>query len=257
MRRPGPSLSLAPSLAGSRLGRFNPAAKLAASAIVLAGLIASASVTSASVVLGAEVAGLAFVGASPRALAARLWPLPLGAAGVAAANLVASDASATTIAAVSLRLIAIALPGVLAFASTEAVDLADSLVQQLHAPPRFAYGALAGLRLLPLLSADWALVHRARRARGIDAGRWPLAPFRSAALFASSIYALLVTAVRHATRLALAMDSRGFASAKRRTSARTQTVSPRDWALVAITTAVVAGANLAAVLTGTWHSFLG
>jgi len=255
--RPAASLSLGACLAGSRLGRFNPAAKLAAAAVVLAGLIASASVVSASVVLGAELASLPLAGASPRALAQRLWPLPLGAAGVAGANLVASDAGTATIAAISLRLLAIALPGVLVFASTEAVDLADSLVQQLHLPARFAYGALAGLRLLPLLSADWALVRRARRARGIDAGRGPVAPAKSAALFASAVYALLVVAVRRATRLALAMDSRGFSSGKARTAARRQQVGRADWALVAVTVAVVAAANVLALVTGTWHAFLG
>ena len=45
-------------------------------------------------------------------------------------------------------------------------DLADALVQRWRVPARFAYGALAALRLLPLLSADWHMIGRARRARG-------------------------------------------------------------------------------------------
>lgn len=252
--RPARALSVTASLAGTRLGGFNPAAKLAAAALVIAGLIASASVVSASVVLICELGALPLAGVSLRPLAARTWPLPLGAAGVAVANLVASDAGPTTIVAISLRLLAIALPGVLVFASTEAVDLADSLVQQLHVPARFAYGALAGLRLLPLLGLEWHLIRRARRARGIDAGG---SPWKAAALFFSAVYALLVAAVRRATRLAMAMDSRGFASRLPRTAARRQKVHAADWALVLATALVVAMANALAVLTGTWHALLG
>jgi energy-coupling factor transport system permease protein len=239
--------------AGSLLGRLNPAAKLTSAAVVMAGLVATASLVSASFVLGCELLTLPLSGIGLRPLLARTWPLPVGAGGVAVANLVASDAHAMTIAAISLRLIAIALPGVLVFASTEAVDLADSLVQQLHLPARFAYGALAALRLLPLLSLEWGLIWRARRARGIDAGR---SPVRAAALFVSAVFALLVAAVRRATRLAMAMDSRGFASGRPRTAARAQHVGAGDWALVAGTVAVVAGANVLAVATGTWHAFL-
>ncbi|HTW10732.1 MAG TPA: energy-coupling factor transporter transmembrane component T [Acidimicrobiales bacterium] len=242
------------SLADSRLGGLNPTAKLAAAAVVMAGLVVSASLVSASVVLFFELAALALAGIAWRPVAVRAWPLPLAAAGVAIANIVASDASPATIAAISLRLIAIALPGVVVFASTEAVDLADSLVQQLHVPARFAYGALAGLRLLPLLGLEWDLIRRARRARGIDASG---SPFRAAALFASTVYALLVSAVRRATRLALAMDSRGFALRQPRTTARRQQVHRADWALVALTAVVVAGANVLAVVTGTWHALLG
>lgn len=254
MMRAAPTLSVTASLAGSRLGRFNPTAKLAAAAVVMAGLLVSASLVSASVVLGFELVALVLAGIAWRPVAARAWPLPLAAAGVAVANLVASDASPATVAAISLRLIAIALPGVVVFASTEAVDLADSLVQQLHVPARFAYGALAGLRLLPLLGLEWDLIRRARRARGIDAAG---SPFRTVALFASTVYALLVAAVRRAIRLALAMDSRGFASRQPRTTARRQQVRAADWALVAVTAVVVAGANVLAVVTGTWHALLG
>lgn len=243
----------APFLEGN-LGRFNPAAKLAAALIVMAGLLVTADVVTASVVLGAEILLLPFAGVTLRGLAARAWPLPLAAGGVAVANLIASDADPATIAAISLRLLAIALPGLLVFASTDAVDLADSLVQQLRVPARFAYGSLAALRLLPLLVSEWAIIRRARRARGLDAGRSPIGALR---LFASSVFALLVAAIRRGTRLALAMDSRGFDSGGPRTAARRQTVSARDWALLGGTALVVGGANALAVLAGTWHPLLG
>lgn len=242
------------SLGASRLGRFNPTVKLAAAAIVMVGLLVTADLVTASVVLGSELLALPLADIRLRTLAARAWPLPLAAAGVAVANLIASNAGPATTAAISLRLLAIALPGLVVFAATDAVDLADSLVQQLRVPARFAYGALAALRLLPLLTAEWTTIHRARRARGIDAGRSPSSAVR---LFASAVYVLLVAAIRRGTRLAMAMDSRGFDSRSPRTIARHQQVRTSDWVLVAAVTAVVTGANTLAVLMGAWHPLLG
>lgn len=245
--------TVAAPFSATSLGRFNPAAKLAAAAIVMAGLLATADLVTASVVLGVELLVLPLAGVPLRTLATRAWPLPVAAAGIAVANLIASSAPPATTAAISLRLLAIALPGLLVFASTDAVDLADSLVQQLHVPARFAYGALAAFRLLPLLSAEWATIHRARRARGIDAGR---SPFGALRLFGSAVYALLIAAIRRGTRLAMAMDSRGFDSRSPRSAARHQRVAGADWILVAGTAAVVGAASALAVLLGTWHPLL-
>src|SRR6185369_11669955 len=78
-------------------------------------------------------------------------------------------------ASLGLRVLAVALPSVLVFASTDPTDLADALVQQARVSARFAIGALAAWRMLPLLADEWRLVVLARRARGIDAGRNPVA----------------------------------------------------------------------------------
>lgn len=247
------ALTLDAPLATTSLGRFNPLAKLAVALVVAAGLLVTVDVVTASVVLAAELVCLPIVGVGWRFLVRRAWPLPLAACGVAVANLVASDANGTTIAAISLRLMAIALPGVVAFAATDPVDLADALHQECRVPARFAYGSLAAVRLLPLLSVEWQTIRRARRARGIDAGRSPLG---AAALFSSAVFGLLVAAIRRATRLAAAMESRGFDAAGPRTVARRQVFRAADWALVAGAAAVVAGANILAVAAGTWHPLL-
>jgi energy-coupling factor transport system permease protein len=247
------ALSLDAPLASGALGTFNPLAKLAVALVVAAGLLVTVDVVTASVVLGSELACLPVIGVGWRFLVRRAWPLPLAACGVAVANLVASDADGTTIAAISLRLMAIALPGVVAFAATDPVDLADAVHQQLHVPARFAYGSLAAVRLLPLVSIDWQTIRRARRARGIDAGRSPLG---MAALFASAVFGLLVAAIRRATRLACAMESRGFDASGPRTAARRQVFRRSDWALVVGSAALVAGANLLALAAGTWHPLL-
>ena len=141
-------------------------------------------------------------------LASSAWPLPIAAAAIAVPNLIASNSNAATVATISLRLIAIPLPGILVFPTTDAVDLADSLVQQLRISSRFAYGTLTRLRLLPLPSDDWARIHRARKARALTLGilLW------ESRLAGSAVFGLPVATIRRAARLAMAMDSRGFDS---------------------------------------------
>lgn len=240
-------------LGSTRLARRNPLAKLGAAAVVAAGLLVSVDLVSASVVLAVELACLPLTGIGWRFLVRRAWPLPLAAGGVAVANLVASNAHGVSIGAISVRLVAIALPGLLAFAATDPVDLADALHQQLHVPARFAYGSLAALRLLPLLSVEWEVIRRARRARGIDAGRWPLG---AATVFASTVFGLLVAAIRRATRLSAAMESRGFDSGGPRTVARRQVFRPGDWALLGGAVLAVVGADALSVAVGSWHPLL-
>jgi energy-coupling factor transport system permease protein len=150
----------------------------------------------------------------------------------------------------ALRLVALALPGVLAFASTDPTDLADSLIQQARVPARFAIGALAAWRLAPLLAAEWEALTLARRARGIDAGRSPVARVR---LFANTTFALLVGAIRRGTRLAAAMDARGFDSGLPRTVARPQRFGAADGLLVAGCLAVGAVAVGVSVALGTFR----
>jgi energy-coupling factor transport system permease protein len=154
-------------------------------------------------------------------------------------------------AAVALRLLALTLPGIVVLAATDPMDLADALVQRWRVPARFAYGALAALRLLPLLSADWHMIGRARRARGLDAGWSPVGRLRA---FAGQVFTVLVAAVRRGVRLATAMDARGFATAGvTRTIARPQPMRPGDWALIAATAAAVAVAIAVSVAVGAWR----
>jgi energy-coupling factor transport system permease protein len=148
----------------------------------------------------------------------------------------------------------VALPGVVVFASTDPTDLADALIQNVRTPPRFAIGALAAFRLVPLLGQEWRMLTLARRARGVDAGRNPVARAR---LFASTAFALLVGAIRRGTRLAVAMDARGFDSGLPRTSARRQAFRAADGALVAGAAALAAAILAASIATGAFRPILG
>jgi energy-coupling factor transport system permease protein len=156
--------------------------------------------------------------------------------------------------AIALRALGVALPGIVVLAATDPVDLTDSLVQQGRLPARFAYGTLAALRLMPLLAQEWDQVAMARRARGIDAGH---SPVRGVRLFASQVFGLLVAAIRRATRLATAMDARGFDAGLPRTTARRQVVTRADLVMVGIAVAGSIAAPGISLLLGTWRPVVG
>ncbi len=242
------SLALGP-VPGVRLARVNPVAQLTALALVTVVLLVTLDPVTPSVVLAAELCLLPAAGlASPRVLWTRTWPLVLGAASVGVVNvLLAEDASPLDGTALALRVVALALPGVLLLAATDPVRLADALTIHWRVPTRFAYGALAALRLAPLLVAEFEAARLARRTRGVESGGRPGAALR---LLAGTAFSLLVGAVRRASRLASAMDARGFDSGVPRTNARGSTLHGRDAAFVLGTAAVCAMALTLSVLAG-------
>jgi energy-coupling factor transport system permease protein len=252
------------------LARRNPTAKLAASALLTFILLVSVDPVTPAIAIGLELALAPLFGLRYRSLARRCWPLLVSAAVVFAFTLVfttqrggatlmhlgsfALTAGALTAAlGLALRILAVAMPGLIVFATTDPTDLADSLIQQVRVPPRFAIGALAAFRLVPLLVDEWELLTLARRARGVDAGRNPVARVR---LFASTTFALLVGAIRRGTRLATAMDARGFDSRLPRSVARPQRFTAADVAVIAGAIGVAAVAIGASVATGTFQPLM-
>jgi energy-coupling factor transport system permease protein len=234
------------------LTRINPVAQLAAIAVVTVVLLVGVDPVTPGIVVAAELALLPAAGLrSPAALLRRTWPLLVGAGSVGVVN-VALSGSATPVAGLglALRVLGLALPGVLLVASTDPVRLADALTIHWHVPTRFAYGALAALRLAPLLAAEFDTLRLARRTRGIEAGHDPVATAR---LLAGAAFALLVGAVRRGSRLATAMDARGFDSGIPRSNARGSALHRRDALFVVATVAVCALAVAVSVTTGSWH----
>jgi energy-coupling factor transport system permease protein len=232
------------------LSRINPVAQLTAIAVVLPVLLVSGDLLTPLLVLAAECCLLPAAGlAAPRALLARTWPLLVGAAGVAWVNVAFGDDGWVSGLGLAVRVLALALPGVLLVAATDPVRLADALTLHWRVSTRFAYGALAALRLVPLLAAEWETIRLARRARGIEPGRSPLAQLR---LFAGTAFTLLVGAVRRGSRLATAMDARGFDSGVPRTNARGSALHRRDAVFVTAAAGVCAAAVAVSVATGSW-----
>jgi energy-coupling factor transport system permease protein len=253
--------------ASAPLARRDPVAKLAAVCAMTLLVIVAADPVTPAIALAATLAIVPLAGVRYRVLLRRAWPLLFGAAGVFVVTVlfttrrggpvlaalgplsVTADALDAAL-GLSVRLVALALPGLLAFATTDPTDLADALIQHLRVPARFAIGALAALRLAPLLAAEWEALTMARRARGIDAGANPVARVR---LFAGTTFALLVGAIRRGTRLATAMDARGFDAGVPRSVARPKRFGPADALLVAGGVAVGVAALVVSGVTGTFR----
>jgi energy-coupling factor transport system permease protein len=253
------------------LARRNPVAKLAAALVFSVALVATLDPVAPAVAIAIELAVLPLFGVRYRVLARRAWPLLVSALGIVVTlvlfaaertgsallslgPLVVTTGVLTAALGLALRMVAVALPGVLVFATTDPTDLADALIQNVKTPPRFAIGTLAAFRLVPLLSMEWQTLRMARRARGVDAGRNPVAQLR---IFAATAFALLVGAIRRGTRLAVAMDARGFDAGTPRTLARRQKFTAADAALVAGAAALAAAALAASILLGTFRPLLG
>ncbi|MFI5484919.1 energy-coupling factor transporter transmembrane component T family protein [Micromonospora echinaurantiaca] len=253
------------------LARRNPVAKLAAALVFSFIMIATLDPVAPAIAVAVELAVLPLFGVRFRVLARRAWPLLLGAVGilstlvlfaaersgrvlVEAGPAVVTSGVLLTALGLVLRMFAVALPGVIVFATTDPTDLADALIQNAKAPARFAIGALAAFRLVPLLGQEWQMISLARRARGVDAGRNPLAKLR---LFGSTAFALLVGAIRRGTRLAVAMDARGFDAGIPRTVARRQRFGAADGLLIAGAAAVAGAALTVSVLLGTFRPLIG
>ena len=253
------------------LARRNPVAKLAAALLFSAPLLATLDPLTPTIALAVELAVLPLFGMRYGTLFRRAWPLIFAAFGIVVTLVMfAAERTGATVATVgpflvttgvlvtalgmALRVFAIALPGIIVFATTDPTDLADALVQNVRAPARFAIGALAAFRLVPLLGQEWQMLSLARRARGIDSGRNPVARVK---LFVSTAFALLVGAIRRGTRLAVAMDARGFDSGLPRTYARRQHFRAADVALLIGATALGAAALTVSVLVGTFRPIIG
>ena len=173
----------------------------------------------------AVVAGLTLGGIPRRDLARALAPLWLAAIGLATFGTLFGAANARSDSGdrrpartvpdhrcrpslggvgVGLRVAAIGAVGAVFALTTDSTRLVDSLVQQGHVPERFAYGALAAYGAVPRFGEDLTTLRQARRIRGLR-GDW----------HPRLLVSLLVLAIRHGDRMAIAMDARGFGTGPR------------------------------------------
>ncbi|MEU7715804.1 energy-coupling factor transporter transmembrane component T family protein [Micromonospora chalcea] len=256
---------------GAPLARRNPVAKLAAAMVFTLILVATLDPVAPAVAIAVELAVLPLFGVRYRVLARRAWPLLAGAVGILvtlvlfaadrsgpvllqAGPVLVTEGVLVTALGLVLRMLAVALPGIVVFATTDPTDLADALIQNAKAPARFAIGALAAFRMVPLLEQEWRMISMARRARGVDAGRNPVAKLR---LFGSTAFTLLVGAIRRGTRLAVAMDARGFDAGTPRTVARPQRFTGADTLLIVGAALLAAAALAASIALGTFRPLIG
>ncbi len=234
----------------STLGRTSPVLKLAIALIWLLALAFTIDpLPPIALTLIVLAAGLVLGGIPAGALGRSLAPLWVAAVGVglfntlfAASNLAPdtdviaalgpfriTEAGLAGGVGLALRVVAIAATGAVFALTTDGTRLVDSLVQQARVPERFAYGALVAYQAIPRFAEDLATLRQSRRIRGLRGGWHP-----------RLLVALLVRAIRHGDRAALAMDARAFGSGPR------STYRPVRW--TALDAAVAAGAAAVLVL---------
>jgi energy-coupling factor transport system permease protein len=256
-------MSLLTPTAGPQLVyRINPVAKLAAAMVISIALVLSIDWVSASVALACEAVLFFWAGLGPRRFFLRTLPVwiaaPLGALTILLYGrpsgdthlqfllVHVTDGSIELAVATLLRVLAIGLPAVVLFVTIDPTDLADGLAQIVHLPSRFVLGALGGLRLVGLFMQDWRSLELARRARGIaDRGK--------IRRFAGQAFALLVLSIRRGSKLATAMEARGFGGTVTRTWARESTFGRPEIVLVLIGLTVAVLAVAISVVTGHWN----
>ena len=103
----------------------------------------------------------------------------------------------------ALRMLAAVGFGVLFFSAADVTDLIVGLCKNFRMAPKFAYGILSGVRVVPLFRSEWTKLKQARQLRGKDARLSFLRPITYA-------LPLLSQAIRMSERVAIAMEARGF-----------------------------------------------
>lgn len=131
--------------------------------------------------------------------------------------------------ATALRLAAIVMLAVLSGAVTAGPDLVRACVQHLRVPYRIGYTALAAYRFVPRFGHELDVIRAAHRVRGHH-GR--SGPFARIARGWGHVVPLLAGAIRHAERVALAMDARAFGAHPTRTERHQMPLRVRDLVFV-------------------------
>ena len=221
----GARLELDDARLASPLARVSPVVKLAIAIAWLVGLAFTIRVAPPLILAAIALAAGLWLGRIPGSTMARaLAPLWIAAVGIGLSNMffaasngdptaaelarvgpvrIAVDAAVGGL-ALAGRVLAIAAVGAVFTLTTDATRLADALVQQARISPRFAYGALAAYGAIPRFGEDLTTLRQARRVRGLRGGWHP-----------GLLVGVLVLAIRHADRMALAMDARAFGSGPR------------------------------------------
>jgi energy-coupling factor transport system permease protein len=92
-------------------------------------------------------------------------------------------------------------------------------------PYRIGYTALAAFRFVPRFGHELEVIRQAHRVRGAHGGRGPMAAISR---WSGYVVPLLAGAIRHAERVALAMDARAFGAHPDRTERHLVPFRARD-----------------------------
>lgn len=244
------------------VANVNPVARIIGALLMCIPMFFSLDVVSAGSALAIELVLLWIGGVAPWTTLRRTWPVWIAALGSLLSVTLYGSASGAVLLdwgwihvtegsvyyglATAVRVGAIAMPSVILALGLDPTDLADGLVQILRCPSRFVYGGLAGMRMFTLLQEDWRALGLSRRSRGLGDGN-------AVGRALSQAFGLLVVSIRRATRLATAMEARGFGGDTPLSRVRVSALHPIDAVFCVICVVIPLVALGLALATGTWH----
>jgi len=136
------------------------------------------------------------------------------------------------------RILAYAGLGIFFSLTTDEEFFISSLMHQCHLSPKFAYGILAAVHLVPNLGKEYKNAVFAFRTRGIRVGVLSLKP----------VFAMLVNSIYWSENIAMAMQSKGFSDNESRTYYIEPKVGVYDILLsIAVLSLIVFGINSAPI----------
>lgn len=134
---------------------------------------------------------------------------------------------------VALRILILTSLSMIFMLTTEPKRLVQSLMQVAKLPYRIGYTLYAALRFIPLAYEEHKNITNAHLVRGVGFSRIGL--FSKLNLLKSSVIPLLISGIRKAQDISIAMDSRGFGAYKKRTIIDEIKVRNQDRIFVIIT----------------------
>ncbi|WP_308466216.1 energy-coupling factor transporter transmembrane component T [Rathayibacter soli] len=140
--------------------------------------------------------------------------------------------------ATALRLAVLIVLALACSLATQGADFVRSAVRYLRVPYRIGYTVLAAYRFVPRFGRELEVIRQAHRVRGSAGGRGPIGAIRRGF---GSVVPLLAAAIRHAERVALAMDARAFGAYPTRTERHEVPLRLCDGVAIAVFWLVAAG----------------
>jgi energy-coupling factor transporter ATP-binding protein EcfA2 len=201
--------------------RAGPLSLMLASFVLFLGALSMRSLPAALVGIGAVLAFSPLVIGWRLGSPARLIPGLIATTSIGFSTWLLSDGHDPIVAAAAgLKIAYFVVPTVVLATMIDPSALGDHLAQRLRFPARPVLAAVAALQQFQSLTDQWMLLRGTRRVRGIGGGRSPLARGRE---FSALTFEFLVHTLRRAGAMSVAMESRGFSTARESGGKRTWT----------------------------------
>lgn len=144
---------------------------------------------------------------------------------------------------IGLKSVCCAAAGLLFALTTRPSLLFYALMQQFRMPPRFAYGFLASMRLLPIVWEEFVTRKHALQVRGVRYAKGLKGLYERLSMYAVP---LLAQSIRRAQRIAVAMEAKRFRMRAKRTYYYATSYSIADIVFLVCFAALVTAAYAAA-----------